>query len=57
MYIHPENERNMIDVRNQIPYINQVFYEYHPRDKNMYRTHQPTSVSYTHLTLPTKQPV
>ena len=42
MYIHPENERNMIDVKNQIPYINQVFYEYHPTDKKMYRTHQPT---------------
>ena len=42
MNIHPENERNMIDIRNQIPYINQVFYEYHPTDKKMYRTHQPT---------------
>ena len=32
----------MIDVKNQIPYINQVFFEYHPTDKKMYRTHQPT---------------
>ena len=42
MYIHPEYDRNLIDVKNQIPYINQVFYEYHPTDKKMYRTHQPT---------------
>ena len=42
MYIQPENERNMIDIRNQIPYINKVFYELHPTDENMYRTHTPT---------------
>ena len=42
MYIHPENERNMIDVRNQLPYINQVFYEIHPKDKNQFRSHTPT---------------
>ena len=42
MYIHPENQRNMIDVKNQMPYINQVFSEIHPKDKNQFRSHMPT---------------
>ena len=48
MYIPDENQRTFLDVKRWIPYINIPHYEYHPKDKNMYRTHTPLIVTGKH---------
>ena len=42
MYAPDENQRTFLDVKRWIPYLNIPHYEYHPKDKNMFRTHTPT---------------
>ena len=43
MYLPDEQQRTFLDVKRWIPYLNIPHYEYHPKDKNMYRTHTPTT--------------
>ena len=46
MYAPDENQRTFLDVKRWIPYLNIPHYEYHPKDKNMFRTHTPTYKPY-----------
>ena len=39
MYVPEEGERTFADARKLAPYLNKVFYEKHPKDENMFRTH------------------